>query len=407
MKARKGGNGLLISYGLLIAVIFLFPAVVFSATESEEKDDRPERGMAIALEYPGVVVKEGEKVSMDLTVFNKGKTDEVIDLELPSVPKGWDARIKTYSFTVTGVNVENGKDKRVTFEAKPGKAVGPGKYPFQVKAQTRDGRFRALQNLLVTVVRKESGKRAEDLTITTSYPVLRGPTDAKFEFSLEVSNKMDKEKIFNLSAQGPENWEINFKPAYEEKYISSLRIKGDQSQNVAVQVKPYFRAMAGKYPIKIRVSAGQTRAEAELTVILTGTYKLDAGTPTGLLSLETHRGKEANLSIYVKNSGSAPNHNIRFVSFKPENWKLKLEPEKIDVLEPGDLKQVEVTITPAEEALVGDYSVGLSANGEKASENIELRVTVKASTGWGWIGIGLIVVVIACMCSLFIRVGRR
>ena len=142
-------------------------------------------------------------------------------------------------------------------------------------------------------------------------------------------------------------------------------------------------------------------------VILTGIYKIDAGTPTGILSLETMRGKPANLSIFVRNVGSAVNRNITFSSFKPENWDVTFKPEKIDALEPDALKQVEVTIKPAQQALVGDYSVGLWVDGEKTNKNIELRVTVKASTAWGWIGIGIILFVIAGLSVLFIRLGRR
>ena len=61
--------------------------------------------------------------------------------------------------------------------------------------------------------------------LATSYPVIRGPSDATFEFSLEVDSELDKDAVFDLLAQGPKGWEINFKPAYETKYISGLRLK--------------------------------------------------------------------------------------------------------------------------------------------------------------------------------------
>ena len=73
----------------------------------------------------------------------------------------------------------------------------------------------------------------------------------------------------------------------------------------------------------------------------------------------------------------------------------------------GDLKQVEVAITSAEQALVGDYSVSLAVEGEKTTKDVELRVTVQASTVWGWLGIGIIVLVIAGLVFMFVRLGRR
>ncbi|MBW2066051.1 MAG: hypothetical protein JRJ03_14125 [Deltaproteobacteria bacterium] len=317
-------------------------------------------------------------------------------------------RIKTYSFDVTGVSVESDDSKILTLKAEPEKGVKPGDYKFVIKAETEDGVFTVTREVMVRVKPKEEAKeKSEDIEITTSYPVLQGPTDAEFEFSVEVENKTDKDTVFNLSAKAPENWEVNFKPAYEDKFFSSLRIKADRSETMAVVVRPYPFAEPGRYPIKIKVSSEKAKAEAELTVVLTGTYKLEAGTATGLLSLNAYQGKEANISFYVKNTGSATQNNIRFLSFKPENWKVEFKPEKIETLAPGDLKQVECLITPAEQALVGDYSVAVRIEGEKSNKDLEFRVTVRPSTAWGWIGIGIIVIVIAGLVVLFIRLGRR
>jgi uncharacterized membrane protein len=237
--------------------------------------------------------------------------------------------------------------------------------------------------------------------------VLEGPTDSEFEFSLEVENESDKDTIFNLSSQGPKDWEIRFKPAYEEKYISSLRIKADQSQTMAVEIKPNPWAKPGTYPFVVKVSSPEAKTQVKLAVVLTGTHKLEAGTADGLLSLNAYQGKAANLSFYVKNSGSAMQNSVRFISFKPENWKVDFKPENLEGLAPEELKQVEVTITPADQALVGDYSVSLRVEGEKANKDMEMRVTVRASTAWGWIGIGIIVLVIIGLVVLFIRLGRR
>jgi len=283
--------------------------------------------------------------------------------------------------------------------------LGPGTYTFQFDAQTADGKFTSSNKLNVTVQERTAG--LEDIQITTSYPVLRGQTDARFEFSLDIMNKSEVDRTFNLAAVGPEKWEINFKPAYETKQISSLRIKGGMSQSVAVEVTPAKEASPGEYPVLVRVTSGEKKAEVKLMVALTGIYKLDAGTPSGILSLEAIAGKPANFSFFVKNTGSAINRNITFSSFKPENWEVTFKPEKIDSLEPGALKQVEVTVKPAAQALVGDYSVGVLVNGEKSDKTIEMRVTVKASTAWGWIGIGIIIFVIAGLSALFIWLGRR
>jgi uncharacterized membrane protein len=407
MKGMKG----VLSFILVLSIFTFFVSGMLpstSLTYGQEKEKAlPPRSIAVAPEYSGVILPAGEDLSLDIEVYNQGRANEDIDISLTQVPKGWKASIKTYSFEVSGVHVRSDSSKSLSLKAKPDKDLAPGKYVFEIEARTADGALTSTRKVAVTVKEKGEVVKSEDLVLTTSYPVLKGPTDTKFEFSVEVENKTDKDSIFNLSSQGPENWEVNFKPAYEDKFFSSLRIKAGQSQTMAVAVSPFALADPGEYTIKIKVSSEKAKAEADLAIVLTGTYKLETATSNGLLSLNAVRGEAANLSFFVRNNGSATQTNIRFLSFKPENWKVEFTPENIDTLAPGALKQVELTVTPAAQALVGDYSVALRVEGEKANESLELRTTVSASTVWGWLGIGIIFLVVAGLVGLFIRMGRR
>ena len=71
--------------------------------------------------------------------------------------------------------------------SEPGKEIQPGKYNFRIEAHTEDGKFKMDQNILV-IVTGAAEKSDEDrgVKLTTSYPVIRGPSDATFEFSVEV-----------------------------------------------------------------------------------------------------------------------------------------------------------------------------------------------------------------------------
>ena len=373
--------------------------------EKEKKDTRPERGMSVAFEYPGVVINTGDDAIVDLIITNKGRRDENIYLTITSSPKGWETKIKTYSFSITALYVPEDDEKTVQFFAEPKKDTKPGTYTFRVAARSEDGKLTASPTLKITL--KEKEKEKGEIELTTSYPVLQGPNDAKFEFSLDLKNKIDKEALFNLTATAPKGWQTNFKPPYEDKYISSLRLKDNESKSLNVEVTPDRFTTAGTYPIHVKIAAGEAKTEAELKVIITGTYEIEAGTATGLLSLTTEKGKAGNISVYIKNTGSAPATNIEFLSLKPENWEVGFDPETIPTLEPGNLKQIELAITPAAEALVGDYAVGVRAKGEKSTDNLEFRVTVKASAAWGWIGIGIIILVIIGLFGLFVSLGRR
>jgi uncharacterized membrane protein len=390
---------------LLICITAFYPPLI-QAEESQKA--LPSRAFVVAPEYSSVDVPEGKDVNIDIIVQNKGRQGEIVNLVVNPVPKGWKAWFKAYTFKIGGLYVESDSIKKVTLHAEPEKDTGPGQYVFPVKAETKDGKLSSSSELLVVVEKKEAEvKKEASIGITTSYPVLTGPTDTDFEFSLNVENNTGEEAIFNLASEAPKNWEINFKPSYQDKHISSLRIKDGASEGMGVEVKPFLLAEPGEYTIKVRVGSDKAKEEVALRVVLKGTYKLEAGTPNGLLSLNAYQGKPANLSLYVENKGSAPQNDIKFVTFKPENWKLEFSPEKIETLAPGEMKQVEMTITPADQALVGDYSLGVNITGEKSTKDLEFRVTVRTSSAWGWIGIIIIIAVVAGLVFLFVRVGRR
>jgi uncharacterized membrane protein len=187
-----------------------------------------------------------------------------------------------------------------------------------------------------------------------------------------------------------------------------LKVKGRRLfTTLGVVVKPSANAAAGDYPITVGVRGEKARAETQFQVQLTGTHEIKALTPDGLLSFAAQAGEASNVSFYVRNNGSAIQPEVGFVTFKPENWKVEFKPEKLRDLKPGEFKQVEAIITPAPNALVGDYSVALNAKGEQADSNLEFRVTVKASSTWGWIGIGIIVLALLGLGLAFYRFGRR
>lgn len=138
---------------------------------------RPERGIAVYPEYSGVVVSKGETVRMDLTLENQGRKDETIDVMISNIPKGWKATLKGGSFLVSGMYVPNGKTRTLALTLEPDKSLGLGTYDFQIDAKTTDGKFTSTQPLSVTV--KPRTEVAEDIQLTTSYPVLRGsPTQS-------------------------------------------------------------------------------------------------------------------------------------------------------------------------------------------------------------------------------------
>ena len=139
---------------LMAFMLILFQSTdVASAKETGEAVKRPARLITMAVEYPGVKIAKGEEqVSMDIIFHNKGKSDENVSIRVDAMPDGWNARIKTYRYSVTGVHVPSGKDKSLTFEADLPKDVTPGDYQFRISASTLDGRFKMSQPFTISVL---------------------------------------------------------------------------------------------------------------------------------------------------------------------------------------------------------------------------------------------------------------
>jgi uncharacterized membrane protein len=153
-----------------ILVLFIFTFSILGmqlstplAYGAEEKKDLPPRAIAMAPEYTGVILPAGDDLSLDIEVYNRGRADEDIDVSLTTVPKGWKASIKTYSFEVSGVHVLSDNSKSLTLKAEPDKDMEPGKYVFEIKAETADGAFTTTRKVTVTVKEKGEVIKSEDL----------------------------------------------------------------------------------------------------------------------------------------------------------------------------------------------------------------------------------------------------
>lgn len=376
---------------------------------STSTNELPERHFTAAFQYPGVRLSPDDSLNVDLRFKNRGRSDETVLLEVTEQPSDWTVEIRRYGTAVTGIFLPSGEDQTLTFSARPKdrnlKRLPEGTYRFAIRAHTPDNALVRESTLTVTVSSGEHGP--ERISLETSYPTLRGSSGDKFQFSLDVRNETGQDAVFNFRATAPQGWQTSFRPAYESKQITSLQINAGSSRSIEFEVTPPYRAQAGEYDFKVEVEAGRARAEKDLKVVLTGTYDLKVGTPSGLLSLVTERGKKTTTTLLVQNTGSAPQREISFQAFKPENWKVEFSPEKLESVQPGEVKQVEVSITPAEQALVGDYSVSLAIEGERVNRDLEFRVTIRAGATWGWVGLAIIVLVVAGLGVTFHYLGRR
>lgn len=270
---------------------------------------------------------------------------------------------------------------------------------------------------------EEAEESAESFELQPKFPVLSGPADTTFEFTVGMRYRGDTARVFDLNVSGPEGW-VTFiaESSYrKEKRLAAIRLEtySLSQELVVIAEAPYWLSPEpGEYTIKIEAVSedGKLRDTADLTAKIDARYAVSASTSTGRLNTKATAGKESTVTVVVRNTGTATLDNVTFSSSKPrgigdEEWRVKFNPTKVETLAAGDRREVDVTIEPPSKAIAGDYMVTLNFDGDPDLSSdppeLEIRVAVSTPTMWGWVGAAIIVVVVAGVVVVFRYYGRR
>lgn len=384
---------------LMLTILLLLPLLVAPvAVRAAGPGD-----VVIATPYPWVVAERGRLLTFDLEVTNRTQDYQKFDLRVVDGPEDWQPLFKDGGYTVRKVMLGPGGSRTLDFQVEPPLEAAVGDYTFAIKAVNASGTTLSSLNLQVTL----SEKTGTGLEISAQYPSLRGRAGSTFSFKLDVKNNATEDRSVNLAADVPEGWEAVFKPAYESKQVSTIRMAAGGSQGIDVELTPPSRVEAGEYAVKVRATAGSDRDEVELSAVVLGDYKLSLNTPTGQLNTRAKLDGETKVALVVKNTGASTLENISFSAAKPEGWEVTFAPERIGALAPEQTQEVTATLKPGPRALAGDYMLDITASAGQASDSKGLRVTVETPTTWGLAGVGTIVFVLGGLGLLFARLSRR
>jgi uncharacterized membrane protein len=347
--------------------------------------------------YPAIEVAPGAKVS--LTVSVETQDAGRVDLSLDGVPADWTVTLRGGGFLVNGVYSNGDEATEVTLDVSVPETATDGVQRITIQALS-DGSTASLP-VDITVTPNAAG----EVTLTTDFPELKGSTDASFSFTLTLRNDTPDELTFGVAASGPPGWTVDAKVTSQAQAASAI-VEAGSSTSIEVTAAAPQNAAADVYPITVEASSGDKSAQAELSVEITGSYDLTLTTPDGRLSANASAGSQTDLSLVLRNAGTADVADVQLSASTPTGWTVSFEPETVTVPAQGEV-QVTARLTPSGNAIAGDYVATFNARSDLADAEADMRVTIETSLLWGVVGIGLIGLVLAGLWWTFRRYGRR
>ncbi|HUG48666.1 MAG TPA: NEW3 domain-containing protein [Candidatus Limnocylindria bacterium] len=359
-----------------------------------------QEGLDVTTLYPAVTVDPGSTARFPLSITTD--LPQRVDLEVTQAPQGWTARVRGGGSTVEAVYTGGEEPPEATLEVEVPEGAAPGSQ--QVVLEARAGLLSHQLTVDLSVQAVEAGA----VSLTGQFPNLRGPSDATFQFDLELSNDTNQETTFSLETQAARGWRAEARPTGEEQAATAV-VEAGGSSRVQVTVTPPINAAAGVYPVVVRAVGGPEPAEAQLAVEITGTPSLAMTTADQRLNARVTVGSSSTVDLVVTNDGTAPLTDVRLAATPPRGWEVTFNPETIAQLAPNESVTVVATIQAAADAIAGDYAVNVRLSSEDVSDppELELRTTVETSALGGALGLGVLGAVLVGLLVIFRRYGRR
>jgi uncharacterized membrane protein len=245
------------------------------------------------------------------------------------------------------------------------------------------------------------------LELDPELPLVKGTPDSDFTFNVKLKNQSAREVLVDLDAQVPDGFTVQFSQQYGGKSLSTVPLDSGANESIKVTVKPRRDTPEGVYPVVVIARTEAVEAIAHLSMEVEGTPKLEISGTGGLLSTDAVAGKEKTFSLEVTNNGTADVSDITFSSYKPSQWQVRFAPDSLDNLPAGETREIQAIIQPSSNAITGDYSVTIRANGKESSDSEQFRITVKTSTVWGVVAILIIAAAVVVLVFAVRKFGRR
>jgi len=401
-------------FGLLAAGLLTVTAMPMQAAADEEEAQpkmitEAETGkVTFSTDYPGVTVKPGGTSTFTLYITNTGSEEATVELGAEDLPEGWEGRFKGSSNEISMVHVGAYQTKEDSPSLSYSLTVPEDtkEDTYTVSLSAKGGNIDEVLALTVKVDAEEKKIGAGDFS--TDYAQQEGVAGTKFSYTTTLANNSGENMTYSLSAEGaPEGWTVTFTPSDAATATSSVPVDAGASSTIKAAVVPAQNVTAGEYPITLVAACAGETLELPVTVKITGTYGLTATTPTGNLSASAYAGETKDVALSIQNTGNIDLTAVSLSAQASTDWEITFDQDTINSIPAGGSAEVTAHITPAKDAILGDYVTVITASNDAVSSDCALRISVQNHTGWGIAAVAIIAVLVLGLALIIRRFGRR
>lgn len=407
-KAVRSVCGLLAA-GLLAAAVMPMHAAADEEEAQPQQITEAEAGkVTFSTDYPGVTIKPGGTSTFTLYITNTGSEETTVELSAEDLPEGWEGNFKGSSNEVSMVHVGAYQKKEdspsLSYSLTVPEDTKEDIYTISLNAKGGD----VDESLALTVKVDAEEKKIGAGEFSTDYAQQEGDSGTKFSYTTTLTNNSGENMTYSLSAEGaPEGWTVTFTPSDTTTATSSVPVDAGASSTIKAAIVPAQNVTAGEYPITLVAACAGETLELPVTVKITGTYSLTATTPTGKLSTSAYAGETKDVALSIQNTG---NIDLTAVSLKAQastDWEITFDQDTINEIPAGGSAEVTAHITPAKDAILGDYLTIITASNDAVSSDCALRISVQNHTSWGIAAVAVIAVLVLGLVLIIRRFGRR
>jgi uncharacterized membrane protein len=351
--------------------------------------------------YPSVSEELGQKIELPLSVSNVGEVTKLITFQTEA-PTGWDISYKTGSgLVVNSLSLSPDETESLTIEMESPVDAVVGDYGVTVQAVDSNDRVCDALSFMVNLRQPKS-----ELEVISTFRDVTVGAGESITFPIVVWNKGEKDAVCLLTvSSAPENWGVEF--VTDDVAVSNLQIGAGESITFDIEVEPPKSIATGDYELEVAIASDEgSQTLLPFSITVAGSYELTLELSTLYTSVTI--GDSVTYTARVTNNGQTTLTTLYLEAELPEDWEATITPVQLNSLSPRASTTFTVVTETPSDAVAGDYLLTVKAVSDQLeSEEIDLRLTAKASTSWGVIGLGVAVAAIAGAAYMFRRFKRR